>query len=295
MTSSESPVAGLPTRPAMGTTLPPHGTLSRHKSHSCKCEPCRKAGREYMSRRYRLIAYGRWQPYVDAAPVRAHIRMLCTYGIGIPQTRQLSGVSNGSISRLLYGRGERGPSRRVRTQTADRILAIKPSLDAAAPSALVDGTGTQRRLQALVAVGWPQKELARRLGLDRNTVNDQVNLTTPAYGSTARAVRDLYDELWNVDPLQTGVGKRWVFEAKALAKARGWVPPGAWDDDYIDSPAAVPDVGEHVAQYVSLTEDAEWLMASQGYTQELAAHRLGVTRAHLARAMSYARRKEAAA
>jgi transcriptional regulator with XRE-family HTH domain len=221
--------------------------------------------------------------------------MLGTYGIGIPRTRELSGVSNGSISRLLYGRGEEGPSRRVRTQTADRILAIKPSLDAAAPSALVDGTGTRRRLQALVAMGWPQKALSRRLGLDRNTVNDQVNSYTPAHGSTARAVRDLYDELWNVDPLQAGVGKRWVAEAKALAKARGWAPPGAWDDDYIDSPAAVPDVGEHVAQYVSLTENAEWLITTQGYTTEQAAHRLGVTRAHLARAQSYARHKGVAA
>lgn len=294
--TTPTPVAGLTTRPATGTKpLPPHGTLSRHKCHSCKCPPCAKAGRDYTNRRYRLIAYGRWQPFVDAEPVRAHVRMLSSYGIGMPQVRVLSGVSGGSFSRLFYGRGAQAPSRRVRMETADRIFSVKPSLDAVAPNALVDNTGTQRRLQALIAIGWHQRELARRLGLDRNAVHERIHLSSPTYGSTARAVRDLYEQLWNVIPESQGIAERWAAEARALAKAKGWVPPGAWDDDYIDSPAAKPDTGTEVAQYVALNEDATWLMNHQGYTQAQAAQRLGVTREHLARAMSYARKKEAAA
>lgn len=298
MTLTETPVPGMTTLPGAGTTkhsIAPHGTLSRHKHHRCKCPACTKAGRDYMNMRSRLMAYGRWQPYVDAEPVRAHIRMLSSFGIGIQRTRVLAGMSNGSLCRLLYGRGERGPSRRIRTETADRILAIKPSIDAAAPCALVDGTGTRRRLQALVAVGWPQIELARRSGLDKITINDQLHLTsTTAYGSTARTVRDLYDEMWNVNPCTRGVAKRWVNEARTLATSNGWVPPAAWDDDYIDSPAATPDVGEEVARYVAITEDATWLVETQGYTRAQAAHRLGITRDHLERALSYARQKEAA-
>lgn len=297
MTSTETPVAGLTTRPATGTKpLPPHGTLSRHKHYRCKCDLCRKAGRDYMNMRSRLIAYGRWQPYIDAEPVRAHVRMLCGFGIGIPQTRRLSEVSNGSMSLLMYGRGNRPPSRRVRTQTADRILTVKPSIDAVAPSALVDGTGTRRRLQALVAIGWPQIELARHTGVDKMTINDQVRLiSTTIYGSTARTVRTLYDQLWNVDPRTRGVTERWVEEARAMAKDRGWAPPGAWDDDYIDSPAATPDAGEEVARYVAIAEDAKWLMDTQDYSRSQAAFRLGITQDHLHQALSYARKKEMAA
>lgn len=297
MTTTQTPAAGLPTRPATGTNLPAHGTLSRVKGYGCKCGPCRKVSRDYTSTRTRLIAYGRWQPYVDAEPVRAHIRMLSTFGIGIQRTRVLAGMSNGSLCRLLYGRGEqRGQSRRIRTQTADRILAIRPSLDLAAPSALVDNTGTRRRLQGLVAIGWPQIDLARRAGVVKMSVNDQLHgACTTARSSTARTVRDLYEQLWNVDPCTQGVDPRWVKEARALAVTNGWVPPAAWDDDYIDSPAATPDIGEAVARYVAITEDATWLEQVQGYTRAQAANRLGITRDHLERALSYARQRGVAA
>ncbi|MEU2180264.1 hypothetical protein [Streptomyces thermolilacinus] len=298
-TSHITPAAGLPTRPAAGgqaRRLPPHGTLSRGRVHGCKCEPCRTVSRDYMRARYRLQAYGRWQPYVDAEPVRAHIAMLRSFGIGHPRIRVLANLSGGHMTSLLYGRsGGRPPSRRVRTATADRILAVRPQLEAVAPAALVDGTGTRRRLQALVAVGWPQSELARRLDLHKNTVNDQVNETVPtAYARTVLAVRDLYEQLWDVVPETDGVETRWAAEARQLAQGRGWVPPAAWDDDYIDSPAAVPDTGEATSRYAALVEDAEWLMGTQGYTHPQAAQRLGVTSDHLHRAFSYARQKGAA-
>lgn len=273
-------------------TLPPHGSLSRSRHHDCKCHACTQRFRDYMNTRSRLKAYGRWQPYIDAEPVRAHVRMLMGYGIGLQRTRKLAGIPNGTMSKLLYGDSGRGmqPSKRVRAATADKILAIKPSLDAVAPSALVDGTGTRRRLQALVAVGWPQGELARQLGLERNSINDQVNqLVTTAYGSTARAVRDLYDQLWNVDPISRGVTIRWATQSRSHAAARNWAPPAAWDDDYIDSPATQPDLGENVDRYTAIAEDAHWLINTQGYTRQQAAHRLGITSRHLERALTHAR------
>ncbi|WP_329424046.1 hypothetical protein [Streptomyces sp. NBC_01268] len=298
MTSIETPAAGVTRPPAAGSKpRADHGTLSRARGLGCKCPACRKVSRDYTNARTRLIAYGRWQPYADAEPVRAHIRMLSSFGVGVQRTRVLAGMSNGSLCRLLYGHGDqRGPSRRIRTETADRVLAIRPSIDLVAPSALVDGTGTRRRLQGLVAVGWPQIELARRAGIDKMSINDQLHeASTTARGSTARTIRDLYEQLWNVDPCTQGVGQRWAKEARAHALANGWVPPAAWDDDYIDSPAATPDVGEEVARYVAITEDATWLIETQDYTIAQAAHRLGITRNHLERALSYARQKGVAA
>lgn len=268
---------------------PHHNALTCVKQYNCRRPECLARSADYMRNRYRQIAYGRWQPYIDAAPVRAHVRMLMSHSIGIQRVRALSGVSNGGLCRLMYGDSTRGrtPSKRVRTQTADKILAVTPSLDLVAPGAHVDGTGTRRRLQALVAVGWPQVSLARIAEVDKLTINDQVNEAfSTAYGSTARTVRALYNQLWNVDPTTYGVARRWIEEARALAVAKGWAPPGAWDDDYIDSPAATPDLGEHVDRYTAIAEDARWLMTEHQYTAGQAAHRLGITSDHLYRALS---------
>ena len=268
---------------------PHHRSLTCVKQYNCRRPECLARDRDYMRTRNRLIAYGRWQPYVDAEPVRAHVRMLMSHSIGLQRVRRLAHIPNGTMCKLLYGDGTRNmpPSKRVRTRTADQLLAVKASLDLVAPSALVDATGTRRRLQALVAVGWPQMSLARLSGLDKLTINDQVHHTvTTAYGSTARTVRDLYDQLWNTDPASHNIAARWINEARTLATTKRWAPPGAWDDDYIDSPAATPDLGESVDRYTALAEDARWLISEQGYTRAQAAHRLGITKNHLERAFS---------
>jgi hypothetical protein len=273
---------------------PHHNNLACLKQHNCRRPECLARWRTYMNNRHRQMAYGRWQPYIDAEPARQHVHVLRTFNIGVPRVQQLSGVSGGAMSKLLYGANGRPPSRRVRTFTADRITAVKPSLDLVLPTALVDGTGTRRRLRALVAVGWPQLELGRRLGMDKKSINEQVNAVKPtAYGSTVRNVRALYDELWDVDPATQGVADRWIREAKARAAFRRWAPPAAWDDDYIDSPAAIPDLGETVGAYQALSENAQWLTEEQGYTREQAAHRLGITSRHLERALAWAREEAA--
>ncbi|MET9138856.1 hypothetical protein [Streptomyces parvulus] len=239
-----------------------------------------------------MIAYGRWQPFVDADPIRQHVQMLRSYGLGVARIRELSGTGS-SVTRLLYGMHGRPPSMQVRAKTADRITAVRPRLELAKPSALVDGTGTRRRLRALLVVGWHQAEQAARSGLDRKTVNDQTRgVTLVTFASTALAVRDLYDRLWDVDPASQGVAERWITDARSFAARRRWAPPAAWDDAYIDSPSAVPDLGEKVSAYAALSEDALWLITEQGYTRELAAHRLGITSRHLERALTWARLEE---
>ncbi|WP_322500842.1 hypothetical protein TR631_12610 [Streptomyces rochei] len=275
---------------------PHHRNLTCVKEYRCRRPDCLKRSADYDRTRNRLVAYGRWQPFTDAEPVRQHIRMLSTYGIGWQRVCRLAEVANGCISRILYGAPHegRGPTKRVRTTTADKILAVKPSLDHAAPSARVDGTGTRRRLQALVANGWPQMRLGHEMGIRHHRIIwDHVRQDVVS-ADTARRVRDLYEQLWNVDPASRGIAPRHINRAKEIAAANGWVPPAAWDDDYIDSPAATPDLGDDVDRYTAIAEDARWLMGEHGYTRAQAAHRLGITKTHLERAL-YARPEEAAA
>jgi hypothetical protein len=100
--------------------------------------------------------------------------------------------------------------------------------------------------------------------------------------ATARAVRELYDRLWDKPPPENGQRER-IAAARARnhAAQRDWAPPLAWDDDIIDDPAGRPAQGwkrpaRSRRRSADLTEDAEQLLARDGYTREHAAARLGV-------------------
>lgn len=225
----------------MNTTGRPHGNAKYHLE-KCRCPVCCKASRDYENNRYRAIAYGRWQPFVPAEPVRQHVRALGEFGIGWMRVAKLAGVSTGGVSKLLYGDRLRNlpPTRRVRPETALKLLAVEPTLDNLGDRTAIDGTGTRRRLQALVYAGWTQSELARRLQMNRanfgrTIVGEFVEV------ATLKAVRHLYDELWRTDPVAAGVPEHRAAAARRIAVSRGWAPVGAWDDDQIDDPDAFPD------------------------------------------------------
>ena len=87
-----------------------HGTRARYArgpgpgtGPGCRCADCSAANRAAGNQRSRAILYGRWQPYVDAGPVREHLRALAAAGIGHRRVGELAGVSSGSLSKILYG------------------------------------------------------------------------------------------------------------------------------------------------------------------------------------------------
>ena len=225
----------------MNATDRPHGNAKYHLE-KCRCPACTQAACDYENNRYRAIAYGRWHPFVDAEPVRQHIRALGEFGIGWIRAAKLAGVSTGGVSKILYGDRPRGlaPTKRVRPETALKILAVEPTLANVGARTPIDGTGTRRRLQALVAMGWTQSELARRLDMNRaNFGRTIVNALVEA--GTAQATLALYDELWRLNPVENGVPAHRAEASRRLARERSWAPVGAWDDDQIDDPAAFPD------------------------------------------------------
>ncbi|MFE0206964.1 hypothetical protein [Streptomyces sp. NPDC058985] len=219
----------------------PHGNAKYHLEF-CRCPVCCRAARDYDNNRRRAIAYGRWQPFVDAEPVRAHVRALGEFGIGWMRAARLAGVSTGGVSKLLYGDRPRGlaPSRRVRPETALKLLAVEPSLENLGDRTAVDGAGTRRRLQALVCAGWTQSELARRLGMNRANFGRTI-VSGLVEVATLKATRTVYDELWRVDPVSAGVPEFRAAAARRIAMSNSWAPVGAWDDDTIDDPATFPD------------------------------------------------------
>lgn len=105
----------------------------------------------------------------------------------------------------------------------------------------VPAIGTTRRLQALAAVGWTQKELGARLGVTGARVGHLMNGMFPTvFPETAAAVAAVFDELCMVvptDPAPTRPREFRVHErTRRRARARGWVSALAWDD--IDNDAS---------------------------------------------------------
>lgn len=227
-------------------TIRQHGTRAKYVNEKCRCEPCTKANTDAENNRYRQQAYGRWQPYVDAEPARAHVCILMDYGYGWKRIADMAGVSRITVNKLLYGARHRGmqPSKSVRPETAAKLLAVQPNGERLGGAVTVDATGTRRRLQALVAAGWPQSRLAARLGMHASNFGTMLR-SQQVLASTERAVRKLYDALWKQDPREHGVDAKAYSRARNHAAARQWAPVGAWDDDRLDDPEAFPDWTGH--------------------------------------------------
>lgn len=96
----------------------------------------------------------------------------------------------------------------------------------------VDGTGTRRRLQALVANGWPMLALADELGISKCAVSQLCNAQARARWTTVARVRVVYARLADLEGPSSS--------ARIRARNRGWLPPLWWDDDTIDDPAHMP-------------------------------------------------------
>lgn len=102
------------------------------------------------------------------------------------------------------------------------------------PPALVDATGTARRLQALNRIGWRFTDLAARLGCTYQNVALWAAMTSPRVDrTTATRVANLYRELAGTPGPSALAAQR--------AAAKGWHSPIAWDN--IDDPNEQPDLG----------------------------------------------------
>ena len=206
----------------------------------CRCKDCQRANRATRIRRERAILRGQWQPFVDAGPVREHILALGRAGLSPQNVARLAGVRPTSVIHLLYGSNGSKPGRRVRPATAEAILAVQAGERTLPGAGLVDSTGTHRRVQALVAIGWSQARIAAELGMARENFSATMR-GARVRAQTAGAVRELYDRLWNQLPPQgTPREAALARAARAQATAREWPPPLAWDDDRLDRPDGRP-------------------------------------------------------
>ena len=220
---------------------PHHRSLYCVKQFGCLRPECRARCNEYTRRRYRRVAYGTWQPFVDAAPVRAHIDYLRAAGAGTVPIARAAGVSTATIARILYGQQGQRPNATVRTQSAEAILAVTLDDCHIPDGARIDATGTRRRIQALVAAGWSFTALEPEIGIHNRHLG-AVARADYVTAAIARKVRIAYKRLVQTTPEQAGVPSQAQALARRVARRECWHGPLAWDS--IDDPTAQPEAAE---------------------------------------------------
>jgi len=210
-----------------------HGTRAAYVKDRCRCTDCTAANTAASRTANRQRTYGRWQPLVDAGPVHDHLVALRAAGIGVERIASFADMSVSHV-RKLAAPGRAHP--RIRASTATRILNVSVDDAHRAPHSRVDATGTRRRLQALVAIGWSPELLATELA--RSSGSLRRTLTSPSVTArTAQDVAALYERLSNTPPPRdTGDQRTAADAAQVHATAHDWLPPLAWDDIDTDVP-----------------------------------------------------------
>lgn len=228
-----------------------HGTYAAYGLDQCRCIPCSQAAVRYEANRRKQTAYGRWQPYVNAQPARTHVQQLRALGIGWKRIADAAGVSHGGMAKLLYGLEGRQPSRKVRAETAGKILAVTAETAGHADAALVPARPTWRRIEGLVALGYPKAWIAEQIGQSRALQIDR----SFVLARTERAVTELHDRVGDTP----GSSAR----ARRYAAARGWlVPAYGTDEEIAEQTCLVTEINreerEHRRQQVARLTDLGW-------------------------------------
>ena len=258
---------------------PNHDKLTCYTDYRCRLPECVDRYRAWDRNRRRAKANGAPDRYIDAEPVRQHLLGLYADGIDIDAIAAAAGLSYLAVrSFTQHEYGNRRPRRRRCTPaTAAKILAVTAD---SIITGRVDATGTHRRLQALVAIGWPLERIALHAQLSVKNMS-QLLQRNHVYASTARNVAAAYELLRNEKPARHGVERRVITRTKNRAAAQRWAPPAYWADrmDVIDDPDFEPMYGGTRREIVA--QDANEVMRLCGLDRHAAAERLGVHKSYL--------------
>jgi hypothetical protein len=253
--------------------------VAHGSARDCPCMVCRiyRSKQTMEARRNRKIGKPNMVPVERALE---HIQYLRGLGMNHKLVAEVAGLNPSTTNRMLFPVNGRRTTK-IRRETESAILAVKFDLDKIPDMANVLAVGTHRRVQALVAIGWSLPRLAEQLGMD----NSHLQILDRKYvlARKARAVRSVYNRLWDKQPKLTT-----RFERAAYSKTINWakrqefLPPAAWDDDTIDDPGATPDLGEgDGSRRQKAPLDEVLFFASFGLSLEKLATKFGVSEGYI--------------
>lgn len=171
----------------------------------CRCGPCTDARRQYDKTQRRREA----PAYVAAGPVREHIAFLSTEGLGWKTVAHAAGLHPSVVWKIVYGPADRGPSKRVRHATAEKILAVTPA--DGADGSRIDAGPSWKIIRGLLAAGWTKAAISRAIGQDGKSLQLGTGQITRG---NARAIAALEGQ-----PPPAGVGSAWSKHHMATVEA----------------------------------------------------------------------------
>lgn len=167
---------------------------------------------------------GHAEELVPVGAAARHLRILQDCGMSLTVAAEISGVSQDTLVAVLHY-----PRRKITAQTHARLMSI--GFVPRAHQSHTLSLGAHRRVQALAALGWDYPDLAAQCGLATSQIS-----SVPARGTIATAlwvrIAQVYEEL----SMTIGPAPR----MQDFARALGWAPPLAWDDEDIDDPHGHP-------------------------------------------------------
>jgi hypothetical protein len=105
-------------------------------------------------------------------------------------------------------------------------------------STVMSSLGAQRRIRALVALGWSMAQISREADYTRAAIGHVLRRDV-IHRDTFDRVAAVYERLsMTLPPVVTKTDKNSFARSKNLAASNGWPPPLAWDD--IDDPDEQP-------------------------------------------------------
>lgn len=214
---------------------PDHGTQSRYKGsrhgnwEPCRCQPCRAAHNRACH--IRALAHLSGQPPLfPGEPLVAHIQCLEEAGMSRDLIARRANVSHSTIKYIVQGR-----TKRCRRPLALRILAV--TADDFDERARHPTLGSQRRVQALYAMGHNHETIGAAANLSASSVSKLANGRHQYLDArTVDVVRAAYTQLAAIPGTSA--------KARSRAKAEGWAGPAYWDEDDFENPDFVPAIDE---------------------------------------------------
>jgi transcriptional regulator with XRE-family HTH domain len=234
-------------------TCPPehkHGdTATCYTGHACRCGECGTAAVQRKTRLNKAKAFGRYTPtHTDPAPVREHALRLLESGYTEASLARAAGLHYSQIDELLHGTRRtdpRTPISKVLASNAEKILAVDFRNDHRLPHTIVPATGSARRIQALMVLGWSQAQIADRVGMPKQSISLIIRSDSVRW-QTHEAIAALYEQMWNcTPPADTPHRKTHTARARNYAAARRWLPPMAWDDIDNDLTPPTPELDDN--------------------------------------------------
>lgn len=218
-----------------------HGTANAYVNHKCRCDVCKEHNRVRAAETRRLKVYGRWETkFVDAAPVRKHVKALQAQGWGVKQIGRLAGVAHGPLSILVFGRTEgqmteyayRKPKHitKMSRENAEKLLALRFDPLITSDGTVISAKGLRRRAEALMCMGYSFHFQADYIGWQQGNYYLLMKRDACDAG-TFKLVADMYDALHMTKRrAENRHQQAGITRTLANAKHHGYLPPLAWDD-----------------------------------------------------------------